>query len=294
MKQRKAVQLAFLVALIVLSTVTAAQTKIEGFISQKSGSTITLQMPDATMVVVLMTDSTRVAQREGLVRKKTMSRAVLITGLQVTVEGTQNEMSELVASSITYSKDDLEKARAIQAGVATTKAQSTQNEAELERQNTELKLQNARLEAEAARVTANRAAIEEANRRFGQLGEFNILDELTIYYGNGKTALESRHQQDLLALCGRAKSINGYKIQVKGYASAKGSVSVNQKLSQQRAEIVANFLLQQCDIPLVNMMPVGAMGESQQTAKSDRPGATEAQNRRVVVRILQNKGIAGN
>lgn len=294
MTQHKAVRLSTLVVLIVLSTVAVAQTKVEGFISQKSGSTITLQMPDTTTVVVLMTDSTRVAQREGLVRKKTMSKAVLIPGLQVTVEGTQNDQNQLVAESVTYSKDDLEKAQGIQAGLDTTKARSKQNEAELERQNAELKAQNERLQAEAAKIAANKAAIEAANRRFGQLGEFNILDELTIYYGNGKTALDPKYEPQLLALCEKAKSVNGYRIQVKGYASAKGSVSVNQKLSEQRAQKVTNFVLQQGHIPLTNILPVGAMGESQQIANSDKPGATEAENRRVVVRILQNKGIAGS
>lgn len=294
MTEHKGVRLATLVVLIVLSTVAVAQTKVEGFISQKSGSTITLQMPDTTTVIVLMTDSTRVAQREGLVRKKTMSKAVLIPGLQVTVEGTQNDQNQLVAESVTYSKDDLEKAQGIQAGLDTTKARSKQNEAELERQNAELKAQNERLQAEAAKIAANKAAIEAANRRFGQLGEFNILDELTIYYGNGKTALDPKYESQLLALCEKAKSVNGYRIQVKGYASAKGSVSVNQKLSEQRAQKVTNFVLQQGHIPLTNILPVGAMGESQQIANSDKPGATEAENRRVVVRILQNKGIAGS
>jgi outer membrane protein OmpA-like peptidoglycan-associated protein len=282
-----------LISVILLTVVAAAQTKVEGFISEKSGSTITLQMPDATTITVLITDTTRVAQREGLVRKKTMSRAVLVTGLQITVEGTENDQNQLVANSVTYSKDDLEKARAIQAGVSTTKAQAKQHEAELQRQNAELQAQNARLEAEAAKVAANKTAIEEAHRRFGQLGEFSILDELTIFYGNSKTAIDPKYESQLLALCEKAKSVKGYRIQVKGYASASGSVAVNQKLSHQRAEKVTNFVLQQGHIPLVNMLTAGAMGESQQVANSDKAGASEAENRRVVVRILQNKGIAG-
>ena len=282
-----------LVVLILLSTVAAAQVKVEGFISQKSGSTITLQLPDTSTVVVVMTDSTRVAQREGAIRKKTMSRVVLISGLQVTVDGAQNEQNQLVAKTITYGKDDLEKARAIQAGLATTKTRSKENEAELQKQNAQLKAQNEQLQAAAAKIAANKAAIENANRRFGQLGEYNILDELTIYYANGKTALDPSYEPQLLAFCEKAKSITGYKIQVKGYASATGSVSINQKLSKQRADNVTNFLLQQGRLPLTSLLPVGAMGESRQIANSDNAGASEAENRRVVVRILQNKGIAG-
>jgi hypothetical protein len=40
------------------------------------------------------------------------------------------------------------------------------------------------------------------------------------------------------------------------------------------------------------MLAPGAMGESEQVGK-DKTTDTEAENRRVVVRILQNKGIAG-
>jgi outer membrane protein OmpA-like peptidoglycan-associated protein len=67
---------------------------------------------------------------------------------------------------------------------------------------------------------------------------------------------------------------------------------LNQRLSCERADHVTEFLEQQGKIPLTNMLAPGAMGTSNQVA----PDATvegQAENRRVVVRILQNKGIAG-
>ena len=82
-------------------------------------------------------------------------------------------------------------------------------------------------------------------------------------------------------------------IQVKGYASASGSAALNQKLSEDRANNVANILLQQGHVPLTNMLAPGAMGESRQIEAGDKTADTEAANRRVVVRILQNKAIAG-
>jgi OmpA-OmpF porin, OOP family len=85
--------------------------------------------------------------------------------------------------------------------------------------------------------------------------------------------------------------INGYMIQVKGYASASGSAALNQKLSDDRANNVVNILLQQGHVPLTNRLAPGAMGESHQVDKGTAD--TEAENRRVVVRIHQNKGIAG-
>ena len=52
------------------------------------------------------------------------------------------------------------------------------------------------------------------------------------------------------------------------------------------------YLEQDCQIPLTNMLAPGAMGTSNQVA-SDATTEGQAENRRVVVKILQNKGIAG-
>jgi len=79
---------------------------------------------------------------------------------------------------------------------------------------------------------------------------------------------------------------------VKGYASATGSAALNQELSEKRANSVVAYLIQQCSVPMTNMLAPGAMGESRQVA-ADKKAEAEAENRRVVVRVLQNKAIAG-
>ncbi len=89
----------------------------------------------------------------------------------------------------------------------------------------------------------------------------------------------------------KAKTIEGYMIEVKGYASSTGSAAMNQKLSEDRAHGVTNFLIQQGHIPLTRMLAPGAMGESQQIGNEDTAEG-QAENRRVVVRVLQNKAIA--
>jgi outer membrane protein OmpA-like peptidoglycan-associated protein len=82
-------------------------------------------------------------------------------------------------------------------------------------------------------------------------------------------------------------------IQVEGYASSVGSTSINQKLSQDRAANVTTILLQQGHVSLTRMLAPGAMGESDQVG-NDKTAEGQAENRRVVVRVLQNKGVAGN
>jgi OmpA-OmpF porin, OOP family len=115
---------------------------------------------------------------------------------------------------------------------------------------------------------------------------------VTVYFGNGKIKVDPKYNSQLVALAQKAEGVNGYMIQVKGYASASGSASLNQKLSEQRAANVTNILLQQAHVPLSRMLASGAMGESHQVEKG-KVADTEAENRRVVVRVLQNKGIAG-
>ena len=90
------------------------------------------------------------------------------------------------------------------------------------------------------------------------------------------------------ALAQKAKTINGYMVQVKGYASSVGSVALNQKLSEDRANNVTTILLQQGHIPYDQMLAPGAMGESRQVG-NDNTAEGQAQNRRVVVRVLRTK-----
>jgi outer membrane protein OmpA-like peptidoglycan-associated protein len=113
-----------------------------------------------------------------------------------------------------------------------------------------------------------------------------------VYFGNDKVTVDPQYNAKLLALCQKAKTVTGYVIQVKGFASAVGSAALNQKLSQERAANVTEFLEQQGGIPLTNILAPGAMGTSRQVAP-DTSVEGQAENRRVVVRILQNKGIAG-
>jgi OmpA-OmpF porin, OOP family len=260
-----------------------------------------LQASSSPNLVVLLTDSTGVGQVQGVfkARRKQMSMAALVPGLQVKVEGTYDNQNQLVAKSVFFKGNDLEDAEKIQAGMHETKVQVQQNQAELEKQNAALKAQNEALQQQQAQLTehqakiaANEAAVDAAIARFGQLGDYYIFDELTIYFDNGKIKVDPKYNPQRAALADKAKTIDAYMIEVKGYASSVGSVSLNQRLSEDRANAVTNILVQQGHIPLTRMLAPGAMGESHQVG-NDKTAEGQAENRRVVVRVLQNKGIAG-
>jgi len=283
-----------LIGFTLLSTTVTAQTKVEGLIQARNGDTMIMQTSDSPKLVVLLTDSTDVGQVQGVLkaRKKEMSMAALIPGLAIKVEGTYNDQNELVAKSVRFKGNDLERAQAIDAGMHETKAQVQQNQEELEKHKAALQQQQAQLTEQQAKIAANKVAIDAAVARFGQLDDYYIFDEATVYFGNGKVNVDPKYTSQLLALTEKAKSIEGYMIEVRGYASATGSAAMNQKLSEDRANNVTNILLQQGHIPLTRMLAPGAMGESEQVG-NEKTTEGEAENRRVVVRVLQNKAIAG-
>lgn len=263
-----------LVLIVSFQTKLAADSgKVEGMIKARNGDTMLLQSRSGEQVTVLLTDNTQVSQKEGVlkVRRKEMAMAALIPGLEVQVEGTHDDQNRLTAKSVTFKGNDLERAQAIQAGMHENQVQTQQNKEELQKQ---------------------KEAINAAAARFGQLDDYYILDEVTVYFANGKTDIDPKYEPQLSALAEKAKTVNGYMIEVKGYASAAGSTALNQQLSEDRADKVTNILLQQGHIPLTRMLAPGAMGESHQIG-NDKTEQGQAENRRVVVRVLQNKAIAG-
>jgi outer membrane protein OmpA-like peptidoglycan-associated protein len=271
------VRIMLLAVLSSLATIVGAQSAesvaAEGVIKARDGDIMLVQTVDSPNLKVLLTSDTEVGQVQGVlqVRRKEMTMAALIPGLTVSVEGKHNDEGELVATSVSFKGNDLERAEAIQAGLHETQVQTEQNK---------------------QAISANKGAIDAAAARFGELDDYYILDEVTVYFDNGKVQVDQQYIPQLLQLAEKASSINGYVIEVKGYASEVGSKTLNQQLSEDRAGNVTNILVQQGHVPLTRILAPAAMGESHQVETGDKE-TEQAENRRVVVRVLQNKAIAG-
>ena len=301
LRNAKCIATLALISTLVPLTLAAQETvKVEGLIKGRSGDLVILQTRDNPDLVVELTEGTDVGQVQGALkaRNKKMSMAALIPGLSIKVEGNYHD-GQLIAQKVRFKGNDLKQAEAIEAGMHETKLQAQQNQEELEKHKAELdaqkqalKQQEAKVAANQAAIAANKANIDAAVARFGQLDDYYILDEVTVYFANGKVKVDPKYPPQLLALTEKAKTINGYMIEVKGYASSTGNTASNQKLSENRANNVTNILLQQGKTPLTRMLAPGAMGESEQVGNA-KTTEGEAENRRVVVRVLQNKAIAG-
>lgn len=282
--------------LVVLSrTATLAETtKIEGVIVGRSGNEIIVEYVQGAELAFLLDDGTKVSQVGGLfkARRTDKSMAALIPGLKVKVEGEYNQDRKLIATSVKFSGGDLQKAQLAEAANRQHRKETEQHKAELEKQAAALKAQNEQLQLHEEQLAAHKAKIEAAATRFGDMDDYYILDEVAVYFGNGKVKVDPKYEAPLLELATKAKDVEGYVIEVTGYASSTGSTEVNQKLSEDRANNVTNVLMQKANVPLTRMLAPGAMGESRQV-NTDKKAEAEAENRRVVVRVLQNKAIAG-
>jgi outer membrane protein OmpA-like peptidoglycan-associated protein len=272
----------------------AQSVKVRGVIDGRNGPTMTLQTATGN-VAVMLTPDTQAEDVEGVfhARRKQMALTALVPGLAVEVEGNYNANNQLVADTVKFKASNLQAAVDIQAGVAPVEQQEQQQQQQLQQEQKQISAEQKEQAAQAEKIAANKAAIAAVNKRFGELADYNIWDEATVYFGNGQVKVDPEYDSKLQALAAKALTIKGYMLQVQGYASKVGSAALNQRLSQERAANVVDYLEQACNVPLTNMLAPGAMGTSNQV-DSDTTKEGQAENRRVVVRVLQNKGIAGN
>src|SRR5215472_2545825 len=150
-----AIALTFVILAAVNRAAFCDSVKVEGLIKARSGDSMTLQTSSQSELIVYLTDTTQVGQVQGMfkARRKNMSMAALIPGLQVKVEGNYDENRKLVATSVSFKGNDLEDAEKIQAGLHETKVQNQEQQAELEKQNEALKAHNEELEKQQAQLT---------------------------------------------------------------------------------------------------------------------------------------------
>ena len=223
--RRTTVLAAVVIMFAVTATMVAQTQKVEGLIKARSGSEMVVQTKNNTDLVVILTDSTDVAQLQGMLkaRNKKMSMAALIPGLAVQVEGTSNTQNQLVATKVRFKGNDLEQAQSMEAAMHETKLTNQQQQEELAKQNAELQAHKEALQAQQAQINANKAAINEAVAKFGQLDDYYIFGEVTVYFGNGKTTVDPKYVPQLTELAQKAAKINGYMIEVKGYASSSAA-----------------------------------------------------------------------
>jgi outer membrane protein OmpA-like peptidoglycan-associated protein len=165
-----------------------------------------------------------------------------------------------------------------------------QQAAELGLQHQHIERHEEQIAADDLRIVATRGIAEANGARIANLDDYDIIGTVTVYFDNGQAMVHASYRESLQRLIDQARDLNGYVFQVQGYASQVGSDALNERLSAERAQAVARVLVQG-GVPPTNLAVPAAMGTSLQVA----PNASEkgqAENRRAVVTLMQNKGIA--
>jgi len=284
------------------------KTEVKGMITARTGETLIVNSGQGSVTVVL-TDDTVTKDDKGLfgLDKQHLSSVVLIPGLKVEVKGTSDGQGRVVANTITTDGDDLETAEMIQAGLHPT-AQQVQanvqaiaanqkniasNKVQLASQKQEIDTNQQNIAANQQKIAQNMKDIEENTNRFTALSEYDVKAQATVNFNVGSSSVSAKDKEELSKLAQSATGLTGYIIEVTGYTDSTGSAAMNTELSEDRAQAVINYLVQQGNIPVRHIVAPGAMGEYG-SAASNETKAGRAENRRVEVKVLVNKGIAGS
>jgi OOP family OmpA-OmpF porin len=287
---------------------TGDKAEVKGMITTRTGETLIVKTAQGNVTVVLTGDTITKDDKDlfGL-HKQQMADVVLIPGLKVDVDGMSDEQGRVTAKTITVDGDDLETSEMIQSGLHPTAQQVEANvktlethqqalgshDVQLAAQKENIATNQQRISANQQKIEQNINDIEDNTNRFTALSEYDVKGEATVKFNVGSATISAADQEELKKLAGTAQGLTGYIVEVTGYADATGSAAINTKLSEDRAKAVITFLIQQGNVPIRHIVAPGAMGEYGAKAPNETK-AGRAENRRVEVKVLVNKGIAGS
>lgn len=117
-------------------------------------------------------------------------------------------------------------------------------------------------------------AVRMVNQRVSDMGEYKAVAEAGIYFAAGRSSLHAAAKADLDTVAAATKGVDGYLIEIAGYACKTGTKKENQKLSEERAANVAQYLLEKGNIPMRRIMAPAGTGRliQQQATATHKDG----------------------
>ena len=274
--------LATFLVLVLAGSAWAQEKEIKGLIVGRDGPNVMIRLEDATpnvTVTVTLDDSTKVQAIKGKLglRKSDMGFTALIPGLPVEVKAEESN-GQLVAKSVKFKASALKTANMIQAGL-----QPAQKDLEAAQKD---------IQGNKDAIAKTQADQEALEKRFGDLADYDVKGSVSVYFAVNSAKIDEKGKADVKALMDQAKQIKSYLIQVAGYTDSSGNADYNQELSDRRAAAVTAYIQQSCGVPLYRVLAPAAMGMAD-PASSNETAAGKAANRRVEVKIIVNRGVAG-
>jgi len=282
--------------------------KVKGVIVSRSGDLVKIQdQKSDAMEFIKLEEGTKIEREKGLrafFRHTDMDITALVPGLTIEAEGIGNAEGQLDASTVKFNPDVfatlVAEEQQIQANqAATSTAQTTADQGVADAAAAQTSASQAQATADqgvAMAVTAaigasvDATAIQMVNQRVSDLAEYTTVAEAEIYFRNGDSTLDAGDKWDLDELVSATSGATGYLIEIAGFTSGTGTAQYNQKLSEDRAASVAHYLTENDNVPMRRIVVPTGYGETHPAAENtDKEG--HSLNRRVVVKILVNKGL---
>ncbi len=242
---------------------------IKGVISRRSADRMEITADDGTKTIVNVNDYTKIRSSKGLfgMSRQQLAANALLNGLPVTVHTLQSG-DALMAADIQFKDKDLKIANMIRTGTKQG------------------------FEEQSAATAEVRQMTEALRTRFGDIDDYNIKSTTNVNFASGKTLLTPQGKADLCATATQAQGIKNAVLLVVGYADSKGNEDLNQRLSDQRATRVVNYLQQACGWKPYKMLTPSGMATANPLADNSTPEG-RAQNRRVAVNVMVSKAVDG-
>ncbi len=283
--------------------------KVKGKITSRSGDLVYVtDVKDNSNVAINITDNTKIERKKAkhtFLRKSSMDVTAMVPGLTIEADGVGNAKGQLDASKIsfypdTFSIEVAEEQQIIANKAATGEAQQTADQGVAKADTAQQSANKAQGSANTAQATADlaaagavvdAAAIKMVNQRVSDLGDYKTVAAAGIYFNSDSADLDAAAKADLDTLAAALAGAPNYMIEVAGYTSSTGTAALNQRLSEQRAEAVVNYLRQKGNVPMRRFLLPAGMGASNAAAPNNDPQG-RALNRRVDVKVIVNQGLA--
>src|SRR6266478_7275160 len=255
-----------------------ARMNFKGVVIGRDADTFTIRDRTRTDYQVLLTDNTSIKTYGGFLRSgKRYAVTDILRGLIVEVEGRGDAEGQLVAEKIRFNESDLRAAITTDTRVGPVEA----NQQRLSGQMDELYAVAAEARSEA----------NTANERISALDDYDVQESVAVNFRVNSAVVSAEAKQQLDALATKANEAKGYMIEVGGHTDSTGSEAKNFRLSQQRADAVVQYLAVNHKIPTRRFVAPMGYGKTESVADNTTP-AGRAQNRRVEVKMLLNRGIS--
>lgn len=281
----------------------AQQATVQGMIVGRDGPNMYVKTDANHRQIVVLSDSTSATEKGGFLglSHKDLGVAALVPGLEVKVDGSYDQDHKLVAKKVEFSRSSMRTANQIDAGLTPTNEKVAAQQDALMSARRDIESTQQDIDATKQQVAANaqteqqdaaqaKQGINQTNGRIGQLDQYEEKGSMTVSFRNGSAVVSKADREQLEDFLKNAASMQGYMVQVQGFASKVGNPAVNQRLSSERADAVLTIIQQSGSVPLTRILAPAAMGTTNQVA-DNHTRSGQAQNRRVVVTILVNKGI---